>query len=111
MTFAWSWKGDSILPTFAAQRAYASLDVKDSVRAVFLVEGDERQLFHNATERRRGFERLSAAHQRRTVCRSWLHGQWLRQEAFRCGVPIVSPRLWETLEQRILSAFQIAAAG
>ena len=103
-------EGDSIQPVFAAQRVFANLDVKDSVRAVFLVEGDEGQLCGNATQRQRGFGQLSAGHQCRTVRRSWLHGQWLRQEALRCGVPIVSPRPWETLEERILSAFQITTA-
>ena len=99
-------EGDSILPDFAAQRVFANPDVKDLVRAVFLVEEDEGQLYHNATEQRRGFELLSAAHQRRCVRRSWLHGQWLRQEALRCDVLIVAPRPWETLRERILSAIE-----
>ena len=105
-TTAMILEGDGILPAFAAQRVFADLDVEDSVRAVFLVEEDERQLYRNAIERRRGFELLSADHQRRCVRRSWLHGQWLRQEALRYDVPIVTPRPWETLEERIISVIQ-----
>jgi hypothetical protein len=94
------------VPTFAAQKVFAKLDVAESVRAVFLIEDDEDQLYRNSEERGRGFELFSAEHQRSCVRRSWLHGQWLRQEAMRCSVPIVAPRPWETLAERILTAIE-----
>lgn len=34
----------------------------------------------------------------------WLHGWWLSREAEQYGLPVVEPRPWETLDERILAA-------
>lgn len=34
----------------------------------------------------------------------WLYGQWLAREADRYDLPVLQPRPWETLNQRLLFA-------
>lgn len=96
-------EGDGIIPSFAAQRVFANLDVESAVRAVFIIEDNEERLFENATTRGRGFTQLSLARQQSQVHQSWLYGQWLKQEAIQHGVPVVSPLPWETLAERIIA--------
>jgi 2-phosphoglycerate kinase len=100
-------EGDGITPAFSSRRVYANLETSDLVRAVFLIEQDEKQLFQNAVERKRGFHELELEHQQRLVRASWLYGQWLQREAMRHGVPGISPRPWETLEERIIQVVGI----
>ncbi len=97
-------EGDGITPAFAAQRVFANRDVEDAVRSVFLIEEDEEQLYRNAIERGRGFNLLPKACQYRQVRVSWLYGQRLRQEAMSLSLPVVAPRPWDTLEDRIVNA-------
>lgn len=95
-------EGDGIVPAFAAQHVFAGLDTGCTVRAVFVVEDDRDWLLQNAIGRGRGFEQLPASFQEHYIEVSWLYGQWLQREAVRCGVPVVSPRPRETLEERIV---------
>ncbi len=95
-------EGDGLLPVLAAQRVYANLDAAQSVRSVFLVEDDEPALFHMMLARQRGLEQLPAAVQRRRVHASWLYGQWLKTEVRQYNLPVVSPRPWPTLAERLL---------
>ena len=97
-------EGDGILPSFAALDVFAGRDAENAVRSVFLIETDEEQLFINAAQRKRGFEDLSLPLQRHGIRRSWLYGQWLRQEAARFGVNVVASQPWGTLEERIVKA-------
>lgn len=99
-------EGDGLLPELAAQRVYANLDTAHSVRAIFLIEDDEAVLFHNMLARQRGLERLPGEVQRRRVHASWLYGQWLKTEARQHHVPVVPPRPWETLGDRLLQVVQ-----
>jgi 2-phosphoglycerate kinase len=99
-------EGDGIVPAFAAKRIYANREVESSVRAVFLIEDDARQLYRNAIGKGRGFDALPEAVRRRLVRVSWLYGRWLRQEAFRYNLAVVPPRPWETLDERILGAIK-----
>jgi Inorganic H+ pyrophosphatase len=34
----------------------------------------------------------------------WLSGQWLAEEAQRYGLPVLQPRPWDTLVERVLAA-------
>ena len=95
-------EGDGLLPELATQRVYANLDAAQSVRSVFLVEDDEPALFQNMITRQRGLERLPVAEQQRRVHASWLYGQWLKTEARHYNIPVVSPRPWSTLGERLL---------
>ncbi len=99
-------EGDGLLPELAAQRVYANLDAAHSVHTIFLIEDDEQVLFHNMIARQRGLERLPVEVQRRRVHASWLYGQWLKTEAHHHRVPVVSPRPWKTLEDRLLQVVQ-----
>ncbi|MDP9311782.1 MAG: hypothetical protein M3R24_13030 [Chloroflexota bacterium] len=95
-------EGDGLLPELAAQRVYADVDAAHSVRTIFLIEDDEQVLFHNMIARQRGLERLPVAVQRHRVHASWLYGQWLKTEAHHHNIPIVPPRPWHTLVNRVL---------
>jgi len=99
-------EGDGIVPAFAAQPVFDGWDVGNSVRAVFLIEADEQQLFRSASKRGRGFEDLSPNQQDKSVRRSWLYGQWLAREAARFGVPVVTSQPWETLEERVVKIIE-----
>jgi 2-phosphoglycerate kinase len=99
-------EGDGIVPATAAQRVFAGCDVDHAVRAVFLVEQEKTQLLQNAFDKGRGFERLPADFQEHYIDTSWLYGQWLQRNAVRHGLPVVPPRPWETLEERVVSAIE-----
>lgn len=99
-------EGDGILPGMAAQKSFAGLEAADQVRAVFLFELDEEVIGRNMLERGRGFTHYSAKEQNTQVRMNWLYGQWLRQEAERHGLPVVSSRPWDTLLRRVLEAIE-----
>lgn len=71
---------------------------RPEVRGVFLVEPDEQQLVRNFAAREPGPEQPMRARV------SWLFGNWLRSEAARVGVPVLSVRPWDTLPDRIGAA-------
>lgn len=97
-------EGDGILPAMAAQRRFADRDVRDEVRTAFVFEPDEAALFANALARGRGFDTLSAPAQYKAARQSWLYGCWLRDEALRYGLPVITARPWESLAERLLAA-------
>jgi 2-phosphoglycerate kinase len=97
-------EGDGLLPSMAAQRAFAGDPVGDQVRAVFLHEADEDAILAAMRERGRGINRYTPEEQRTQARTSWLYGQWLRAEAERYGQPVVPARPYETLADRILAA-------
>ena len=94
-------EGDFILPTLAAEPAFAGLPSARHVRAVFLYEQDESQLLRNFLQR----EPDSGPQYKRAQV-SWLYGQWLKQEAERYGLPALPARPWESIFERILAALQ-----
>jgi 2-phosphoglycerate kinase len=102
-------EGDGILPALAAQHSFAGLDVKDAVRAVFLIERDKDQLFQNIVNKGRSFEQLPVGFREHYIDVSWRYGQWLRRKAVWFGLPVVAPRPWETLEERVLGAIEPTA--
>ena len=91
-------EGDFIHPALAAQTTFAGLPTARQVRAVFLVEADERQLLENFARRE-----PDDGPQVKRARVSWLYGQWLTHEAERYGLPVVAARPWDTLIDRILA--------
>jgi hypothetical protein len=53
-------------------------------------------------QRRRGFETLSSSQQENFAHAAWVFGDWLKTEAERAAVAVLSARPWETLEDRAL---------
>jgi 2-phosphoglycerate kinase len=92
-------EGDFVHPALAAQTSFAGIPNDRQVRAVFLYEPDEQQLLANFLQR----EPESGPQVVRARV-SWLYGQWLKQEAERCGLPALPARPWDTLFERIIAA-------
>jgi len=92
-------EGDFIHPVLATQASFSGQVNGGRVRAVFLHEPDEQQLVANYLSR----EPESGPQVKRAHV-SWLHGEWLRQEAERYGLPVVSARPWETVLERVIAA-------
>lgn len=92
-------EGDFIHPALAAQTSFSGQRNDLRVRAVFLHEPDEQQLVNNflLREPERGPQTKRAQV-------SWLHGQWLKQEAERLGLPVVAARPWGTVLERTIAA-------
>ncbi len=102
-------EGDGIVPALAAQKAFPTMhfapaQVNGEVRAVFLVEPDESVLMYNMLLRGRGFAEMGAREQQTLVRASWLYGQWLRRQADYYDLPVVEPRPWESLTERVIQA-------
>lgn len=97
-------EGDGLVPAMAARRTFAGLDVGNLVRAVVLVEPDEAVILDAMLARGRGFDLFGEREQRAQARASWLYGGWLRREAEAHGIPVVEPRPWATLVDRVLEA-------
>jgi len=68
------------------------------------VEADEAAILASLHGQARGIARFSDRARRAMARMNWLHGQWLRMEAERLGLPVVDARPWDTLVDRLLSA-------
>lgn len=98
-------EGDDIVPALAVRRNFAGLDVGErDIRSVFLIEDDEVAIITNMRQRGRRFIHLTPTEQETQVRSSRLYGRWLAREAIAAGLPVLSPRPWETLADRILDA-------
>ncbi|MEU5772292.1 hypothetical protein ABZ819_03165 [Streptomyces venezuelae] len=76
------------------------------VRAVFLHEDDEEQVTANYLRRE-----PEAGPQRHRARVSVLYGRWLAAQARAAGVPVVAPRPWEDLANRVAAAVGDAYAN
>jgi 2-phosphoglycerate kinase len=103
-------EGDGILPAFFTRQAVRQLVAAGQVRGVFLVEPDESALLANMLARGRGLDGRDEAGLRVEARAKWLYGQWLAAEARRRGLPVLAPRPWATLVERILAAASSGAA-
>lgn len=91
-------EGDFLLPSLAVRTRYGDVDAAaGQVRAVFLHEPDERQIFENYRAR-------EGEEQPRRTRLSFRHSHWLHQEALRLGVPCVPARPWDTVLERVMAA-------
>ncbi len=97
-------EGDNIVPSLRDYPMMRERVATGQVAMVFLVEPDEDILLGNMLARGRGMETRTAAEHRTEARAKWLFGQWLTAEAERHRLPLLAPRPWETLSERILAA-------
>ncbi len=97
-------EGDGILPSLFTRPPVRDRARGGQVRAVFLVEPDEEALLANMRARGRGIAGRTEAEQRVEGRTKWLYGQWLVSEARRYNLPVLEPRPWTTLVERIIAA-------
>jgi 2-phosphoglycerate kinase len=97
-------EGDAILPSLWSRPSVRDRVRKGHVQAVFLVETEEEVVFANIVARGRGLGARPETQLRTEARAKWLYGQWLAEEAHRYGLPVLEPRPWFTLVERILIA-------
>jgi len=97
-------EGDAILPSLWSRPSVQDRVSKGHVQAVFLVETEEEVVLTNIAARGRGVGGRPETQLRTEARAKWLYGQWLAEEAHRYGLPVLGPRPWSTLVERILSA-------
>ena len=93
-------EGDGILPSLLSRPPV--LERAAAVRAVFLVEPDESAVLANMPARGRHISGMTQKELRNEARAKWLHGQWLAREAARYNLPVMEPRPWETLVERLI---------
>jgi 2-phosphoglycerate kinase len=104
-------EGDAILPALLARPPVQIRAASGRVRAVFLVEPDEGVLLATALARGREAAHMTEAEVRGVVRGRWLYGRWLAGEARRAGLPVLEPRPWGTLAERVVAAAGLARTG
>jgi 2-phosphoglycerate kinase len=97
-------EGDGILPSLFACPSVRDRARNGLVRAVFLVEPEEDTMLADIMARGRGTIGQSEAELRTEARAKWLYGQWLANEAHHYGLPVLQPRPWSTLVERIITA-------
>jgi hypothetical protein len=96
-------EGDGILPSLMSRPPL--LERSATIKAAFLVEPDESVILDNTLARGKGWVAGRTEAELRVDARArWLFGQWLTQEAARYSLPVVEPRPWETLAERLQDA-------
>ncbi|MGH2368655.1 MAG: hypothetical protein ACRDI2_10680, partial [Chloroflexota bacterium] len=71
---------------------------------VFVVESDEAALLANILARGLEAAYMTEDEVRAVVHARWLYGRWLADQAHRSDLPVLEPRPWETLVERIAAA-------
>lgn len=97
-------EGDGILPSLLVRPPVRVRAIGKQVRAVFVVEPDEAAIRATFVARGRGISGWSEQEVQIDARAKWLYGQWLTGEARRYGMPVLEPRPWETLIERLLIA-------
>ncbi len=95
-------EGDGILPSLFARPSVRDRAANGNVRAVFLVEPDEDAIFANMLMRNRGIAARTEAALRTEARAKCLFGRWLADEALRFELPVLEPRPWLTLLDRVM---------
>jgi 2-phosphoglycerate kinase len=101
-------EGDGILPSLALQstfsdlREFTGLNIKNEIRAVFLVENDEAIILDKLRKRGRGFNESSQEEQKSFAHASWLYGKWLRKEAEVHSLPVLYSQPKKTVIEHFL---------
>jgi 2-phosphoglycerate kinase len=96
-------EGDAILPSLLIRSALQKHMHNKQIRAVFLIESKEENIFTNIQERGRGTTERTEKELHTEARAKWLYGQWLAQEAQRLQLPVLEARPWESLSDRILN--------
>lgn len=97
-------EGDGILPSLLGRESVRLRAVGGQIRAVFIIEADEDAIYANIVARGRGMAGWGEEEVRIDARAKWLYGRWLTDEARRYGVPVLEPRPWETVIERLVSA-------
>ena len=97
-------EGEAILPALLSRPSVRDRVSNGYVQAVFLVETEEEVLLANIVGRDRGMGGRREAELRTEARAKWLYGQWLADEAHRYSLPVLEPRPWSTLVERIMAA-------
>jgi 2-phosphoglycerate kinase len=100
-------EGDGILPSLMTRPSVRERASNGRVRAIFLVESEEAVFLAEMDVRYRAIARQNEAQLRSMAHTRWLHGQWIANEAHRYGLPVLEPRPWETLAERIVAALDV----
>jgi 2-phosphoglycerate kinase len=97
-------EGDGILPPLLDRPALRRAARGSRVRAVFLVEPDEQALLETILTRGRAIERMPEPAICTEARAKWLFGRWVAEQAARRQLPVLAPRPWDSLPDRILRA-------
>lgn len=97
-------EGDGILPSLFTCPSVRDRAIEGRVQAVFLVEPEEDELLANMVTRGRGISGRADVELRTEARAKWLYGQWLASEAYRYSLPVLEPRPWSTLVERVITA-------
>lgn len=97
-------EGDAVLPSIFERAMIRERAARGLVRGVFLVEPDERELLANMQVRGRGIDERDLAGLRVEARAKQIFGEWLTEAAVRAGLPVLPPRPWADLPDRILAA-------
>jgi hypothetical protein len=95
-------EGDAILPSLWDRPFVRDRVNIKHVQGAFLVETKEEVLFTNIVARGRGLNTRPEREIRTEARAKWLFGQWLVEEVHQYGLPVLEPRPWSTLVERIL---------
>jgi 2-phosphoglycerate kinase len=90
-------EGDYFMPSLAAKADFGGFPNDGRVRGVFLHEEDEEQFVRNYLRR----EPESGRQEKRARI-SWLHSQWIAQQAGATGSIVLPARPWESGFERVL---------
>jgi 2-phosphoglycerate kinase len=93
-------EGNDILPSLLTRPVVQEHSAE--VRLVILVEPYEQQILANMLDRGRGIAGWTETELETRARAYWLYGQWLADEAHRHDLPVLEPRPWTTLAERIL---------
>ena len=93
-------EGDGIVPSLLSRKPV--VERSESVRTVFLIEPEETETLGNMIARSRAISDRTEEELLHEAHAKWLHGQWVSWEAASHSLPIVHPRPWETLVERII---------
>ena len=91
-------EGDFLLPALIAREAFDGIPADGRVRGFILYE-DEEQIGRNYLARE-GEPQPDRARW------SWNHGEWLRREAGRLGVPTLAARPWDSVVERAVALLE-----
>lgn len=94
-------EGDYLLPALAAQSTFGGLPNAGRVRGLFVHEEDEEQFVQNYLQREPASGRQAG---RARV--SWLHSQWLVQQASDVGGIVLPARPWATSLTRAIESLE-----
>jgi 2-phosphoglycerate kinase len=97
-------EGDAVLPALLDRPPVRSRATGGRIRAVFVVEPDEAALAASTRERGREATFMTGDEIAAVVRARWLYGRWLAGQASRAGLPVLAPRPWATLVDRIAAA-------